>query len=226
MGLNKDMQDLINNIKRSMIFYIPKQLFKNLQQKHLDELESVGFLNNLFYINSKGAPRQIVDSAEYVEILSKSKILKANVFELLDLKAKLDNETFHYLINDYFIELDTHIIASDIIRKEAENSTNNYEPQMQGYLNLQHDSLQTHHDDLKQNFGSWESKFELDRLLKVSDLNFKKEKLSIEPKDTLGKSRKPKSKIKATLIKDQEIDHYLLEYVFSVDFSKINEEKQ
>ena len=168
MGLNKDMQDLIDNINRSLIFYIPRGLFNNVQKKHLDELENVGFLNTLFYMNAKGDPKLVNHSTEYVKLLSKDKILKSNVFELLDLKVKLDKKTFHYLIKGYFKELHSNINFTEAISKEAKNNATNYKPQIQGYLDLQFKQLLTHKEEVTQKFGNWKSEFEHERVSTLS----------------------------------------------------------
>lgn len=54
MGLNRDMQDLVNKIKKPSILYLPRNHIEEVLKKDLSTLESVGFLNTLFILNKKG----------------------------------------------------------------------------------------------------------------------------------------------------------------------------
>lgn len=230
MGLNKDMTDLLDNIKRSMIFYIPSIVFKTVEKNYLDELESYGILNTMFYMDAKGDFKVIANGTEYVALLSKNKILKSNVFELLDLKTRLDKNAFHYLIDDYFIELESQIFLTDVICKEAKHTTANYKPEIQGFLELQYNQLIEHQEELKQKFGSWKSKFELDRIFSVFDNKSidakqdKKVREFLEVKFNSEKSKPNKKfKDKGPILSETEVDKYLLKTTFSLDFSKIED---
>ena len=229
MGLNKDMQDLMENIKRSLIFYIPRNLFSNMQQKHLDELEHIGFLNTLFYLNAMGDSKPVNHDGEYVKLLSKDVILKSNVFQLLELKSILDKNAFHYLLDDYIKELDSNITFTDAIRKEAKSNTINYESHIQGYLDLQYNQLVAHKDEMTQKFGSWKSEFENERIVSFIKKLMPQLDQSKTAKNTLVETNYTdkakgmiKRKHKVELPKVADVDNYLLETVFNVDLTKVN----
>jgi len=232
MGLNKNMIDLLDNVKRTMIFYIPSSLFENLQKKHIDELESFGFLNTLFYMDTQGDPKSIKDSIEYIRLLSKDKILKSNVFELLDMKTRLDKNAFHYIIDDYFKELEAQVFLTEAIKKEAKETAINYVPQIQAYLELQYKQLIEHQEELKQKFGSWKSRFEIERIFggfKTTSPNIKLDKkvLEIPNADSKSDRTKVRKSVKKERLKinEAEVDRYILETTFGVDFSKIDSSK-
>lgn len=229
MALHTDMQLLIKTIRQPILFFLPRGIFEEAIKKDLSDLEDVGLLNTLFIIDSQGGIKPLVHITELLPIMDKVKILKSSVFELLDLKTKLDKSAFHYLIDDYFKELSTWIRTTDIIRNEAKNHATNYKPEVQSYLTLQHKVLKDHHEELKKHFGKWKSQFEIKRLL---NLNFEGNKTSlnaIKTDDLTGvKSDKdkpvPSKKIKPKNIPISEVDadHYLLKRVFNVDFTKIS----
>ncbi|WP_139181036.1 hypothetical protein [Winogradskyella thalassocola] len=229
------MQDLLSTIKNPMIFYLPAGLFKSLKPQHIDELENIGLLNTLFYTDNNGEYKKLTNGVEYLELLGKSKILQSNIFELLDLKSRLDKDAFHYLLDEYFKDLDSQIMLTDMISKEAKDTTINYKHEIQGYLDLQYNQLTVHKEEIQIKFGSWKNKFELDRILnryrtKVSIPTPEITKTPISISNTTAidnKPEKPKqTKKKRTLPSDTEIDHYLLETVFGVEISNKNNKKR
>ncbi|MFP4846095.1 hypothetical protein [Winogradskyella sp. PE311] len=232
MGLRNDMEVLMESIKQPILFFIPSQRYEQLSDKELINLEKIGFLNTLFITNSSGDTKPITKGTELLQILEKSKIFKANVFQLLELKSTLDKDAFHYLIDDYFKELSSWITATDIVQEEAKNRVINYKPEMQEYLKLQHEVLVAHQLELNKHFGKWKSHFEIRRILNISDNNsFNGDKstnvtLPIKQKPTQLKIDKPtkSAKPKTKAISTNEVDQHLLKSVFNVDFNRINNE--
>lgn len=233
MGLNSDMQSLIDNIKQPMVFYLSRSLFENAIKKDLKPLEDLGLFNSLVVLNSKGETKLISNTFQFAQVSEKSRILKSNVFELLELRSKLDKKAFHYLIDEYFKELNNLIIIADTVRKEAKTEVNNYESYMQNYLELQYKTFKAHQEELEGHFGEWKTWFELERVFKLSpyDLDkgeYKKSYITNanKPKtETVNKS-KTKSSAKKVLLNEDEVDKHLLESVFNIDFSKIDDEKR
>ncbi|WP_296317648.1 hypothetical protein [Winogradskyella sp. UBA3174] len=229
MALRNDMQVLIKSIRQPILFFLPRQVFEEVTKKDLTNLEKLGLLNTLFITNSMGESKPIIHCTELLQILEKPKIFKSNVFELLELRNTLDKSAFHYLIDDYFKELSTWIRTTDIICEEAKNHVINFQPEMQGYLKLQYDTLIDHQIELKRHFGKWKSHFEFRRLLNFNDKNFDKVVTSIKDStpikllETKNKKVKPVNvKPKSIPISEIEADQYILKSIFNVDFTKIN----
>ena len=199
--------------------------------KDLTQLEAVGLLNTLFVINSKGQTQALNDHTQLLQVLRKEKLLKSNIFELLDLRTKLDKSAFHYLIDDYFRELSTWIKTASSVEKEAKNHVKNYQPEIQDYLMLQHQALLDHHIELKRHFGDWKSWFEIERVFKHSLYDFDKNeykkndtvaKAPLKIRDETNVPILKDEKSKSPIISEIEVDRFLLETIFNVDFSKID----
>ncbi|WP_299117561.1 hypothetical protein [uncultured Winogradskyella sp.] len=232
MGLNSDMQSLIDNIKHPLVFYLSRSLFENATQKDLKPLEDLGLFNTLVLMNHKGEPKVISNALQYAQLSEKNKILKTNVFELLELRSKLDKKAFHYLIDEYFKELNNWIVIMDSVREKAKTEANNYKPYMQDYLEHQYETLKTHQKELKDHFGEWKTWFELERVFKLSpyDLDKGEYKNNLKPplKTTnkeIADKTKTHSTAKESIISEADVDRHLLKSVFNVDFSKIDSEK-
>ncbi|MBR9846862.1 MAG: hypothetical protein GYB35_12510 [Algicola sp.] len=219
MALNKDMLDLIATVHKPVIFYLPERLFPNLPPDVIKGFEAISLLNTLFLIDEKGTPGPIDGSIKYVTLLGKPKILKSNIFQLLEMKSNLNKDTFLYLLNDYNKEVSTWVSATEVIKNDALHETVNYAKTLQSYLDLQYQCLRDHQLELNSKFGEWKSDVEFERISKVfkksSSINSKSNvslKASVEDKrKTTIRLNKSKS-----LISDEEADKYLLNTIFNV----------
>lgn len=228
MALNKDMQNLTGTVHKPIMFYLPERLFPNIDSNVIKQFEEIGLLNTLFIIDEKGKPCPIKNGVEYLRLLKKPKILKSNVFQLLEMKANLDDSTFLYLLKDYTKEVDTWVSATEVIKNEAKIETRNYLTTMQSYLDLQHYALQEHQTELKNQFGKWKHEIEFERISRlfrkapthISESNKEQKKSSIELKvdHTVEKQNVvvTKSQKKREYISNEEADKYLLKTVFNV----------
>lgn len=232
MGLKTDMQDLLKSLMNSFIYYIPRSLFPNVKPEHLEQLEKLVYHKRLFYTDAKGKDTLLKKTSEHFQIIDKPKVLKSNIFELLDLKSRLDKDAFHYLIDDYLSNLDKLIRITDCIKNEAKTDTQNYEPEIQIYLDIQYKQFYDHKEELIKHFGKWKARVELNRIFNTVGRKVTPSTLSIPPiviPEVQPKTNKtttlPIEKKKTTFPSDDEIDIFLLETVFRVDFLEINDKK-
>lgn len=228
MALNKDMQDLTGTVHKPIMFYLPERLFPNIDSNVIKQFEEIGLLNTLFIIDEKGNPQPIKNGVEYLKLLKKPKILKSNVFQLLEMKANLDESTFLYLLKDYTKEVDTWVSATEVIKNEAKIETRNYAYTMQSYLDLQHEVLQEHQAELKNQFGKWKHKIEFERISKLfrktpthipkSKEEQKKSSIEVKVGHDVEKHSVIETKLqkKRVYISNEEADKYLLKTVFNV----------
>ena len=220
-GIN-DMLELSTQIIRPIIYYIPKGTFAEVEEKYAEELKTIKLIGTLMLLDVNGEPHIFNNRIEQIELLKKEKKLKTITLKLIESKVKYDKETFLYQLKDYLHDLDLWVKTTDFIRKNAKVETSNYFDEIQPYLDLQYDVLTEHQTELKQRFAK--IMFEP---LQNQELNINKVDLS---KPTLTGSEKTKhdkkQKRKLALPSDTEVDQYLLETVFGVDFLKINNQKR
>lgn len=225
MALNQDMQDIIKTIYNPVFIYIPTHLFSSLKLSNIKALENVGIFNNLFVLDKNGVPKDLSNGLPYICILGKSKILKANIFQLLEMQSKLAKQTFSFLLNDYSKELDSWVVASEIIMRDAKQEAINYKSEHQSYLKLQHSTFKEHQLELKTHFEKWKVDFELDKIAKVIGYNRKNKNIESDIKPITKEKPKvvvnhnntsSKFLVRKVYLSNEECDKYLLKAVFNV----------
>ena len=234
MALNKDMLSLIENIKQPIVFYLPRKPFENIIEIDISPLDKIGYFNSLFVTDNKGETKMLSNGFGYIQLTEKTKILKANLFELIELRSKLDKKAFYYLIDDYFIELNNWVMITDSVRKNAKTEANNYKSYVQNYLELQYNSLKEHQTKLEAQFREWKSWYEIDIAFKFSPYDLEKSEYKSNSSFTSKKPNKKtviqpktilKETVQKTLINEADVDKHLLESVFNVDFTRIDNTK-
>ena len=213
------MLALSTQIMRPIIYYFPKGTFGDVEVKHTGELKKISLNNTLILSDAKGDAHLFDNKIEQIELLKKEKILKSTVLKLIEFKAKNDKETFNYQLQDYLEDLETWIETTDYIKKNAKIEVLNYFDEIQPYLELQYNVLIEHRTELKQRFiennikpfPNTESEHQIDaEILETNDS-------SVHLKNNKRQKHKlPQPKV-------EHVDQYLLEHVFNVDFSKIND---
>jgi len=228
MALNNDMQDLITTVRKPIIFYFPDRIFPEMDTSTVKQLEEIDFLNTLLCLDREGEPTLFDEGFNHLSLLSKPKILKSNIFQLLEMKANLNEDTFLYLLKDYTKEVDTWVSVTDVIKKDAKTEAVNYREGIQSYLDFQHMSLARHEAELKTQFGKWKQEIELERVSKLFGLspimNSKpKENQNLSFNENNAKGTFEKKKIilnkpnkKRIYLTDEDVDKYLLKTVFNV----------
>lgn len=218
-GIN-DMLELSIQIIRPIIYYIPLGTFAEVEEQYGEELKAIKLIGALMLLDINGDPHFFDNKIEQIELLKKEKKLKAVTLRLIELKAKFDKETFLYQLKDYLNDLDVWVNTADYIKNNAKAETSNYFDEIQPYLDLQYDVLKQHQIELKQRFETLTLES-----LESQVLDIKK---NVAEKPISTNSEKTKSSKKQKIVKpcDIEVDQYLLEKVFSVDFSKINNQKR
>lgn len=215
------MEDLIHKISRPIIFYFPRIIMEENTGEDMAVLDDIGMTNTLICINPEGKAQYFESGFEPIMILGKEKVLKANIFELLKMKSSLDKDTFYYLLDNYFIEVNTWINTTKYISTSAKNETLNYIPGIQNYLDYQHRLLNEHKKELMSHFGYWKMSIEMERVFKLAPPT--QAQLEEYQRTSIIKSKesniKPKSK-KPKRITEKEVDAYILQNVFNLNPNK------
>ena len=225
------MRELIRSIRNPIILYLPARLFPSMKEFHVKSLESYDIINTLIIYDEDGEAKPLTNKVFVLKLLEKPKILRSNIFQLLKYKSILDNSAFKFLLDDYLSEMDTWIATTEVIKTDAKKDTKNYQLEFQEYLYLQYDALIYHKKELKLKFGDWKTQYELDRVAKIFGgppldiAQLKKFKNQRNITDEQFKFKKAvereKSKVKKVTLNQKEVDVYLLEHIFQVDFTKI-----
>lgn len=222
MELNKTMTRLVESIRKPSLFYFPRNLFDGIEGINLDALEKIGFLNTMIFIDKQGDVKPYKGGMEPMVLVGKDKLLKANIFELLTHKSNLDESSFYFLLKEYNKELQNWVFTTKLIEDDAGEHVKNYQAHIQPYLKAQRVTLEVHRDEMKENFGSWESAIDLKRFLDLTKKKvFKNEDINVPKLKSKGLKKpqidvRKKTKRNVSLIGDEEADEYLLKHVFNV----------
>lgn len=210
--MDNTLQQIIKNITRPLLFFIPRNAAEFKTNQDMSALEKCKYLNHLYVSDKHGNVNSIDNSFDYVQILGKEKLLKNNIFTLLKIKNNIGNQAFEYAVEQYWAEVDSWVSATKFIKNEAKNQANNYDPIVQDYLVIQHHALQQHLIELQKyitpSFKVAQPQPNIKHHI-VQTINQKNNTITdIEfPKNKTQKLSKPTEK---------EVDNYLLEQIFNV----------
>lgn len=218
MGETNDMLELSTQILRPIIYYIPVGSFPEFELKHAEALKTIKLIGTLILLDINGDPHLFDNKIEQIELLKKEKKLKSITLRLIEFKAKYDKETFLYQLKDYLNDLDVWVNTANYIKKNAKTETSNYFDEIQPYLDLQYNVLKQHQTELKQRFETIIVGAFQNQELNLNEVDISK----LTSTNSEESKHHEKQKKKFLIPSDAEVDMYLLEKVFGVDFSKIN----
>ena len=223
------METLLQKINRNIIFYISRKLLEQHSGRELSSLDEIRMTSNLVHIDSEGNTKYITSGFRSIALLAKERELNGNVFELLKMKSTIEKNAFSFLLDNYFTELDTWIKITDMIKRFAKHETVNYLPIIQDPLDLQYRVLVHHKEKIKEHFGDWKLRVDLERVfgnpppIKKIEIN-KKFFKDTNTNDSIEKTKNIKKKTQ--LITEKEVDNYLLKTIFNVNPTRINKKTQ
>lgn len=216
--MHRKIEELIASVKQPLLFFLPKSSIEKFTSINLNNFETHDVLNKLYIFATDGRVIQIKNDCDYLQILKKEKILKSNLFELIQLKSILDKLAFDFFINEYYKEVATWTFTTEIIKNEAAKHAKNYNISSQEYLNYQHNILKKHCNNVVQHFATIDNQpQQTNRILNLPTFNNKldveKSSTTTTPKSSFNKNE-DKTLLKPTV---KEIDTFLLKNVFSVN---------
>lgn len=220
--------ELSTQLMRPLIYYFSEDIFPEVKEEHIKKSKETGLINTLVLADYKGEIHFFDNKIEQVELLKKEKVLKSNILNLIEFKAKHDKETFVYQFENYLSDVDVWVETTNYIKKHAKAETSNYFDEIQPYLDLQYDVLKAHRTELQQRFAEFKIMPFKQSDKQESDLTVQLNLNEIEESTPLRdiKKKAKTEKKKVALPDDETIDQFLLETVFGLDFSKVSTKNQ
>ncbi|TCK64899.1 hypothetical protein DFQ05_2639 [Winogradskyella wandonensis] len=213
MSLNKDMQALIDSIRLPVLFFLPDKLVEDESDDIKQQLEDIGFIKQLFFLDKDNRVSNYKEGIDDYAILEKQKLLKSNIFQLLELKSKLDSKSFDYLLTNYNNELKSWLWSSQWLSDNAKHQVKGYSKVMQSTLKTQKNALRDHQLELIRQFpklirfiNEEESKETINNRLKAYNSKVKK----------LGSNTNNYNNNNRVLLTEADADKYLLKTVFNI----------
>lgn len=229
----QSLDDMVKRIHHPAVFFLPLDLFEKATGEDWKDFDTLGITNNLIVRTEHGKISPLEHANEVMVLLGRLDRLKVNIFEILKMSSALDNEAFLYFLNNYTHHLNNWSIVTELTKTDAEHKARNYIPEIQSYLDLQHENTLNHKEELDSRFGKWLKKANLHKINKwpipsIEEVNKEHKRIAV-PKSLLATPTaklKPKSPAKKTSKVNQldtkTVDYDLLTNVFNVDATLLN----
>lgn len=205
-----------------MVFYFPYDVLQYIPEALGEKLDEEGFFNSMVIINAKGGINTLSGSIGNLDILSKSKILKTNLLQLMELESQIKKETFAMVIEEYLETVSSYdfIYAwmADHVARDIPEEDANYG----NFFTLQSNCIKEHLLQITERFIDPNrkkiSKLNFDLIIESGKKFFPVQK-TLDGAQDKDKPQKNKRKKKIVLPTVDEVDLWLLKTVFNVDFS-------
>lgn len=156
LDLNKKTNELIFELYKNFIFYLPKQIITNLfSQGNLKETEYnllQPFFDGVSYIDNSDWIFNKINPYDKTVLSLKSPQLLKNIYALFELKESLQSDTFNFIFEKYFEQLDFHKTIATIIVDNYELHCNEKSEDHKAIFLLQQQTINKHFDEVQKNF--------------------------------------------------------------------------
>lgn len=155
------------------------------------------------------------DNVDVSILLKKSEILLENLFTLKSYQEKLNNTEFTFLIDKYIEYVYGYLYFSNLLLKTFLEVNSTEYHQYESLFILQNENFKTHFFEVIDLFPNNKSEY----LFNNSDYEEERNENLITFSDKVKLKKTVKKTKKKNLITDEQARNYLLETVFSVNFS-------
>lgn len=224
MELNDKLIGIVQSIRTPILFFLPKKALEDSENIDMGFWSATGFLDKLILIDQNGKPKEYRKGFEHAIVSTKERLLKANIFALLEEQKNLDQIAFSILLDEYFKELYNWTYVSRLVKQFAKIETINYLPEVQHYLDSQYNHLLSHLKEMNLYFKRRSTNPNHTTTPKVDQSLFSLNKakanttLTDEDRNNIDLS-KPQNNQKKNkpYISEEEAEEFLLRTVFNVD---------
>ncbi|TXE16600.1 hypothetical protein ES692_12555 [Psychroserpens burtonensis] len=212
--------ELIHRLYKPLIFYLPRRVWADVNDKFLDkEFDTV--FNTIILMRENGDNYILNNGLSNFYLLGKASSLDKNIYELLDLKVKLTSEAFQFLSERYSLSVAFYKHVSnwmvehvkDDISDCSEETINSFEFQKLTFAK-HWDYIQKHFsvpDHIKNYFDN--AQLTTQNISKIPDFITGEQ---LQTKRIFEKLVKPRIIKKTVLITDEDAEKFLLETVFNI----------
>lgn len=235
MVSNKEMQDLIDSVMKPMLFYAPSEILTSSAYTFSDEMKNYPIFDLFLIADENGRVTPYEEGVHSMMIFRKEHVFNSNVFQLLEIKGRNNDDAFKYLIEKYMAQVrsyhDSYIWMYDSVDTFMKGASVN----VKSNLKLQMTITMQHVADLESRFSGYDSieTESIDSILaktsSIKDAGESQDTINNKSNDSAGKSHisksKPTKRKKVVLATDKEVDEYLLKTIFNINTPKITTKK-
>ena len=228
MNLDKIHSQLIDNLYKPLIFYIPESIIPETKKGMEFHAKQEHIFNKIIVIDNDGNNYELELKSNSFGLLGKNNLLDKNLFQLLEQKGQLNPFQFDVLLQKYMEQINFYVLISGWMSDNLESQIDNLDGSIISYFTLQKMAFQNHKEALQHSFlldivplpkpeqVIKQVESILPSLYITKDVAIREPKTEM-PAQLKSKRTKPKKQV---LITNEEADRFLLETVFNVKFSK------
>jgi hypothetical protein len=219
-------QIIVGNLIKSYVFYIPRSVQSILEDSDFKGIIPEDGYNSIAYYNNLGkAFTTGLEDIVLIDIIGKQRILKNNLVILLDAQSSISKAAFNVILEDYKKQIEYQIHVTSWMHKNITTIFPNIADVLVRAFKIQANYFDVHYSQLDTHFQFKIKQVTLNENQVLKNFETTLSKNSLESTlfklntDQFSKTNKatpaPKNKI---LITDEEIDMFLLQSVFGVEF--------
>lgn len=211
---------LVSSLYKPLIFYIPRKFWVEIDGEKWNDKEFDTLFDTVVLMKDDGSNQALKNGASNFYLLGKTAELDKNTYELLDLKTKLDTDSFHFLAEKYLLNVGFYKRISTWMLDHVHEDIPDINKENLLSFELQKTAFENHCDYIQKHFVPLEN-MELDvsnSNLTAKDFDSIRDLLGspLQPIKAIENPPKIKKKEKKILITEEEAEKFLLETVFNV----------
>lgn len=219
-SINNIFSNLLSRLYKPLIFYIPRKFWVEIDGEKWNDKEYDSLFDTVVLMKTDGSNKALNNEASNYYILGKTSELDKNTYALIDLKDKLDKDSFHLLADKYNMNVTFYKRISAWMLSHVQEDVPALNKETLLSFELQKIAFENHWEHIQKHFvSSPEIKSHIsDTNLTAKDFNFIQDIMGnpLQSKKDIDKPTKSKKKEKKILITGEEAETFLLETVFNV----------
>ncbi|MBR9847517.1 MAG: hypothetical protein GYB35_16085 [Algicola sp.] len=212
--------ELIHRLYKPLIFYFPRKLWADLDEMWKDKKFDTVF-NTVVLVQTNGDNYILDNGASSFELLGKASVLSENIYELLDLKAKLSSEAFCFLCERYSLSVAFYKHVSNWMLEHIEDYILDCSEETINSFKIQKEAFDEHWDYIEKQFlipdhvVNYFDNAQLNKqdVLKTPDFITGDQLLTETIFEKLSKPIRSKKKV---LITEEDAEKHLLKTIFNI----------
>lgn len=215
--MKTELEILNERANRFMLFYIPYELFPDLNDEQKKQAEDELFFGKLYLYKQDNIIVDFEKGLNQVNLLSKKSIFENNLLRLIEIEENGGQKSFNFLIEKYVSRIKGWEYIYEWLNNNVDNNIVDVSVSDKNLLQFQLDITKDHLREIESRFG------------KKNNITSEEPKsIFLENKDLVVangktvydffKEQSDTSKKRQPLITNEDADRYLLETIFDIEF--------
>ncbi|MCX7551842.1 hypothetical protein [Xanthomarina sp. F2636L] len=219
-SLNKKQKELSSRLYKPLIFYIPRKFWVEMDGEKWNDKEFDALFDTVVLMKTDGSNKALQNGSSNYYLLSKTAELDRNIYALLEMRSKLDEDSFQFLAKKYCLDVAFYKRVSAWMLDHIQEDIPDANKETLLSFELQKTAFENHWEYLQKHFvPSAEIKRNIPEVnLTAEDFEIIQDLVGnpLQSKSENKNSPKTTKKEKKILITEEAAEKFLLETVFNV----------